>query len=86
MGGSPRNILGLIIRFDLTNENITLPVEALVPPYLSSDRMLIDNCLMEAFGARLDWKAETQTFSNSGMRHTYHNTLHVQLWPQAQKK
>lgn len=38
-------------RFNLTLEDITLPVETLALPSLSPDNMLLDNSIMGAFGA-----------------------------------
>ena len=42
----------------LTIDDESLPVKALVMPHLGPDVMLIDNSIMKAFGAKLDWAAE----------------------------
>ena len=45
--------------------NKYLPVEALVSPHLEPDAMLTDyNCIMKAFGAKLDWAAERLSFKD----------------------
>ena len=62
--GSALEILGYI-RFNLTLGDITLPVEALVLPNLGPDKMLLDNSIMNAFGAVLDWCGEQLSFKNS---------------------
>ena len=62
--GSALEILGYI-RFNLTLGEITLPVEALVLPNLGPDKMLLDNSIMNAFGAVLDWCGEQLSFKNS---------------------
>lgn len=58
---SPVDILGYV-RFKLTFGDITLPVEALVLP---PDKMLLDNSVMGAFGASLDWNTEELPFTKS---------------------
>lgn len=72
--------------------NNTLPVEEFVLPHLGSDRMLIDNDIMQVVGAWLDWKAETSTFPNDDVTlpaiHTKNRkrfTGPVELWSQAKK-
>ena len=45
--------------------NKSLPVEALVLPHLGSDAMLIDNRIMKAFGAKMDWVAEHFFFKDN---------------------
>ena len=62
--GSALEILGYI-RFNLTLGDITLPVEALVLPNLGPDKMLLDNSIMNAFGAILDWGGEQLSFKKS---------------------
>jgi len=62
--GSALEILGYI-RFNLTLGDITLPVKALVLPNLGPDKMLLDNSIMNAFGAVLDWCGERLSFKNS---------------------
>ena len=65
--GSPLKLKGYA-RFDLTLGEITLPVEALVLPSLGPDKMLLDNSIMGAFGAVLDWQAEQLTFKTSKVK------------------
>ena len=59
--GSVLEVLGCI-RFDLTLGRTTLPIEALVLPHLGPDKVSSENSIMGAFGAVLDWSAETLTF------------------------
>ena len=61
--GSQLEILRYI-RFMLTLGDITLPVEALVLPNLGPDKMLLDNSIMGAFGASLNWHTEELSFAN----------------------
>lgn len=65
--GSPLKILGYV-RFQLTLGDITLPVDALVLPSLGPDIMLLDNTIMGAFGAILDWSNEQLSFKNSKVK------------------
>lgn len=65
--GPPLKLKGYA-RFDLTLGDITLPVEALVLPSLGPDKMLLDNSIMGAFGAVLDWQAELLTFKTSQVK------------------
>lgn len=65
--GSPLKLKGYT-RFELTLGEITLPVEALVLPSLGPDKMLLDNSIMGAFGAVLDWQAEQLTFKTSQVK------------------
>lgn len=67
--GSPLKLKGYA-RFELTLGEITLPVEALVLPSLGPDKMLLDNSIMGAFGAVLDWQAEQLTFKTSRVKIT----------------
>ena len=60
--GSQLEILGYI-RFNLTLGDITLPVEALVLPYLGPDKMMLDNSILGAFGASLNWNTEEFSFA-----------------------
>ena len=53
------------IRFALKLGNKYLPVEALVLPHLGLDAVLVDNSIMKAFGAKLDWAAERLSFKDS---------------------
>ena len=55
--GTPLRILECI-RFALKLGNKSSPVEALVLSHLGPDVMLINNSIMKAFGAKLDWAAE----------------------------
>ena len=64
--GTPFKNLGYI-RFALKLGIKYLPVEALVLPHLGPDVMLIDNSIMKAFGAKLDWAAERLSFKNSNI-------------------
>ena len=64
--GTPLKILGCI-RFILKLGNKSLPVEALVLPHLGPDAMLIDNSIMKAFGAKLDWAAERLSLKGSNI-------------------
>ena len=65
--GSPLKRLGYI-RFQLTLGDITLPVEALVLPSVGPDIMLLDNTIMGAFGAILDWSTEVLSFKQSKVK------------------
>ena len=65
--GTPLEILVGCIRFTLKLGNKSLPVEALVLPYLGSDAMLIDNIIMESFRAKLDWATERLPFQDSNV-------------------
>ena len=65
--GSPLKIVGCV-RFTLKLGNKSLPVEALVLPHLGPDVMLLDNSIMNSFGAILNWTAECLSFQDS--RHT----------------
>ena len=51
----------------LTLGNKYLPVEAPVVPHLGPDAMLVDNSIMKAFGAKLDWATERLSFRDSGI-------------------
>ena len=62
--GSPLKILGYV-RFTLKLGNKSLPVEALVLPYLEPDVMLLDNSIMKSFGAKLDWTTQCLSFQDS---------------------
>ena len=53
------------VRFQLKLGDITLPVQALVLLSLGLHIMLLDNTIMGAFGAVLDWSTEQLTFKNS---------------------
>ena len=64
--GTPLKILGYI-RFTLKLSNEYLLVEALVSPHLGPDAMLIDNSIMKAFGAKLDWAAERLSFQDTNI-------------------
>ena len=63
---TPLKILGCNL-FTLKLGNKSLPVEALVLPHLGPDAMLIDNSIMKAFGAKLDWAAERLSFKDSNI-------------------
>ena len=58
------NVQGYI-QFNLTLGDTTLPVEAFVIPHLGPDKLLLDNSIMQAFRAVLDWEAEKITFKGS---------------------
>ena len=62
--GSPLKSLGYV-RLQLTLGDITLPVEALVLPYLGPDIKLLDNTIMGAFGGVLDWSTGQLSFETS---------------------
>ena len=47
---------------------VTLPVEALALSPLGPDIMLLDNTIMGAFGAVLDWSTEQLAFKNSQVK------------------
>ena len=64
--GTPLEISGCI-GFTLKLGNKYLPVEALVLPHLGPDAMLIDNIIMKAFRAKLDWAAERLSFQDSNV-------------------
>ena len=64
--GTPLEILGCI-RFTLKLGNKSLPVGALVFPYLGPDAILIDNSIMKAFRAKSDWAAERISFQDSNL-------------------
>ena len=64
--GTPLKILGCV-HFTLILGNESLPVVALVLPHLGPDAMLIDNSVMKAFGAKLDWAAERLSFQDSNI-------------------
>ena len=65
--GSPLKISGFI-RFALNKlGNKSLPVEALALPLLGLKAMLIDNSIMKAFEAKLDWAAERLFFKDSNI-------------------
>ena len=64
--GTPLKILGYI-RLALKLDSKYLPVEALVLPHLGPDAMLLDNSIMKAFGAKLDWAAERLSFQNNNI-------------------
>ena len=64
--GTPLKILRYI-RFALKLGNKYLPVEALVLFHLGPDAMLIDNSIMKAFEAKLDWAAERLSFKDSNI-------------------
>ena len=53
------------IRFELKLGNKYLPVEALGLPHLGPDAMLIDNSIIKALGAKLDWAAKRLLFKDS---------------------
>ena len=50
------------IRFDLTLGRTTLPIEPLVLPRLGPGKVILENSIMGAFGAVLDWSVKTLTF------------------------
>ena len=52
----------------LTLGGITLPVEALVLPNLGPDKMLLDDSIMGAFGASLNWHTQKRSFANSRIK------------------
>ena len=62
--GTPLEILEYI-RFTLKLDNKSLPVDALVLPHSGPDAMLIDNSIMKAFRAKLDWAAKRLFFQDS---------------------
>lgn len=62
--GSPLSVAGYM-RFMLTLGETTLPVEAFVLPSLGPDKLLLDNSIMGAFGAILDWHTETMSFRDN---------------------
>ena len=64
--GTRLEILGCI-GFTLKLDNKSLPVEALVLPHLGPDAMLIDNSIIKAFRAKLDWAAESLSFQDSNV-------------------
>ena len=49
--------------FKLGNKSLT--VEALELPHLGPAAMLIDNSIMKAFGAKLDWATEQLSYKDS---------------------
>ena len=55
------------VHFTLKLGSKSLPVEALVLPYLGLDVMLIDNSIMKSFGAKLDWATERLYFQDSNV-------------------
>ena len=59
--GSLIEILGFI-RFDLQLGDVARPVEALVISSVRPGDILLDNCVMSLFGAKLDWKNQCITF------------------------
>lgn len=58
---SPIKVVGFI-RFDLTFDGKTLPVECFVSGHSDPDYMLVDSSLMGAFRSILDWVPETLSF------------------------
>ena len=51
-----------LIRFNLQLGDVTGPVEALVISSVRPGDILLDNCVMSLFGAKLDWKNQCITF------------------------
>ena len=62
--GSPLRILGYV-RFQLTLEDITQPIETLVLPSLGPDITLLNNTIMGAFGGVLDSSTEQMSLKTS---------------------
>ncbi len=59
--GSPIRVLGFV-EIPLTLCGITKTISALVVPSLGPDHVLLDNSVMDAFGAVLDWSNQTLSF------------------------
>ena len=59
----------------LTLGGITLPVEALVLPNLGPDKMLLDDSIMGAFGASLNWHTQELSFASSRTKNAANNSV-----------
>ncbi|CAN0056232.1 unnamed protein product, partial [Choristocarpus tenellus] len=60
----PLSVSGFI-QFILQLGDISMPVQAVVIPNLGVDKILLDNSIMSAFGAVLDWDREEMSFKDS---------------------